>query len=45
MNIITVAFFDDNSERLIIFPLTVSGSVKSGAFIPNGGIFEGVSAI
>jgi hypothetical protein len=45
MNIMTVALGDWSSARLTVRPLTVSGSVKSGAGEPRETMVEGVCAI
>ena len=45
INIITVALSDFSCSRLISLPDTASRSLKSGAFVPSGIIFEGVRAI
>src|SRR5690348_7484041 len=41
----TVAVLDLISASEIMRVCSVSGRVKSGAFVPSGSIFEGVSAI
>ncbi len=43
MNITTVAISELSSASESVFPLTTSGNVKSGTFVPRGIMLGGVS--
>ncbi len=45
MNIMTVALSEANSFKEIFLSEVTSGSVKPGAIVPSGSMFEGVRAM